>query len=279
MKTGLTIGKFAPFHKGHQYLIEQALKEVDTLIIIVYDAPKLTSIPLDVRANWIRKLYPQTTVIEGWHVPQVSGWSEENQQKHEQFVLSLLNGTEIHVFFSSEHYGERMSRTLKCENRIIDMDRNNISISATEIRINAYQYRSFLDPLVYRDFVANIAVMCGREETRFHLIETLSRHYQTIHTSCIKETLVDCATSSLFKAHMHEIESLSYEANRFLFIDANFIQICESQYTQSENRYLSEVTSLYDLVLRLDDACSDETLSQFITLLDGFEKYSRRSIC
>ena len=29
MKTGFTIGKFAPFHKGHEFLIESALKEVD----------------------------------------------------------------------------------------------------------------------------------------------------------------------------------------------------------------------------------------------------------
>ena len=28
-KVGFTIGKFAPLHKGHQYLIETALKEMD----------------------------------------------------------------------------------------------------------------------------------------------------------------------------------------------------------------------------------------------------------
>ena len=27
-KRGLTLGKFAPFHKGHEYLIETALEEV-----------------------------------------------------------------------------------------------------------------------------------------------------------------------------------------------------------------------------------------------------------
>ena len=28
-KIGFTIGKFAPLHKGHQYLIETALKEME----------------------------------------------------------------------------------------------------------------------------------------------------------------------------------------------------------------------------------------------------------
>lgn len=32
-KTGLVIGRFQPFHLGHQYLIEQALKHAEKLII------------------------------------------------------------------------------------------------------------------------------------------------------------------------------------------------------------------------------------------------------
>ncbi len=32
-KTGLVIGRFQPFHLGHQYLIEQALKHAESLII------------------------------------------------------------------------------------------------------------------------------------------------------------------------------------------------------------------------------------------------------
>ena len=45
-KIGFTIGKFAPFHKGHQYLIETALKEVDKLIVVVYDT-KVTNVPTE----------------------------------------------------------------------------------------------------------------------------------------------------------------------------------------------------------------------------------------
>jgi cytidyltransferase-like protein len=46
MKTGLTLGKYAPLHKGHQYVIETALREMDKLIVIAYDAPDYTYIPL-----------------------------------------------------------------------------------------------------------------------------------------------------------------------------------------------------------------------------------------
>lgn len=34
---GLTLGKFAPLHKGHQFMIETALQEVDELILVIYE--------------------------------------------------------------------------------------------------------------------------------------------------------------------------------------------------------------------------------------------------
>ena len=40
-KVGFTIGKFAPFHKGHEYLIETALKDMDEFYVVVYDTPEL----------------------------------------------------------------------------------------------------------------------------------------------------------------------------------------------------------------------------------------------
>ncbi|OGH12269.1 MAG: hypothetical protein A2857_00690 [Candidatus Levybacteria bacterium RIFCSPHIGHO2_01_FULL_36_15] len=35
LKTGLLIGRFQPFHKGHDYLIKKALGQVDKLIIAI----------------------------------------------------------------------------------------------------------------------------------------------------------------------------------------------------------------------------------------------------
>lgn len=56
-KIGFTIGKFAPLHKGHQYLIETALKEMDKFYVIIYET-EVIKIPIQTRADGIRKLYP-----------------------------------------------------------------------------------------------------------------------------------------------------------------------------------------------------------------------------
>lgn len=33
---GLVLGKFAPLHKGHEYLIETALREMDRVTVMIY---------------------------------------------------------------------------------------------------------------------------------------------------------------------------------------------------------------------------------------------------
>src|SRR5690349_15282047 len=112
MTTGLTLGKFAPLHKGHQYMIETAIKETDEVIVVIYDAPEATPIPLDVRANWIRSLYPEVEVIEGWKGPSVMGDTPEIKKIQENYILGLLNGRLITHFYSSEFYGDHMSKAL-----------------------------------------------------------------------------------------------------------------------------------------------------------------------
>ncbi len=35
MKRGLTLGKYAPLHRGHQLVIETGLAETDEMVVIV----------------------------------------------------------------------------------------------------------------------------------------------------------------------------------------------------------------------------------------------------
>ncbi|MFT5193971.1 MAG: HTH-type transcriptional repressor of NAD biosynthesis genes [Candidatus Promineifilaceae bacterium] len=48
---GLTLGKYTPFHRGHQLVIETALREIDELIVLVYDSPQVTDVPLAMRVG------------------------------------------------------------------------------------------------------------------------------------------------------------------------------------------------------------------------------------
>jgi len=45
LKRGLTLGKYAPLHHGHQLVIETALAEMDETVVLIYDAPDSTDVP------------------------------------------------------------------------------------------------------------------------------------------------------------------------------------------------------------------------------------------
>ena len=113
MKThGLTLGKYAPLHKGHQFVVDTAVKEMDRVSVIIYDAPETTTIPLNVRAGWIRSLYTSVNVIEAWDGPTQVGDTPEIKKVQEDYVLNVLKIRGITHFYSSEFYGEHMSRAL-----------------------------------------------------------------------------------------------------------------------------------------------------------------------
>ncbi len=69
LRRGLTLGKYAPLHRGHQLVLDTGLSEMDEMVVIIYDSPEATAVPLAVRSRWIRALYPNVQVIEAWNGP------------------------------------------------------------------------------------------------------------------------------------------------------------------------------------------------------------------
>lgn len=150
LKIGLIVGKFAPLHKGHQFLIEKALKKMDKVIILVYQAPKNINISLKKRAGWLRTLYPSIKVIEGRGAPTERGTDPSITQKNIDYVKRVVREPITHVF-SSEKYGELLSQALGAENVVVDEKRERFPVSGTAVRLNPEDYKKYLDPIVYED--------------------------------------------------------------------------------------------------------------------------------
>lgn len=153
MKTGLIVGKFAPLHEGHEYLLRTASRAVDTLIVLVYDAPDVTRVPVSVRASWIRALYPKATVLEGNSPPPRGVWNEETMQAHENFIKKLVVLYDITHVYSGETYGERLALVLSAEHVLVKKIFGELPLSATSLRRNPVLYRQYLQENVYGDLV------------------------------------------------------------------------------------------------------------------------------
>ena len=274
MIVGLTLGKFAPLHAGHQRLLEHAMSHVDHLICVVYAAPDTTTVPTTVRAGWIRHLYPSIEVIEAWDGPTEVGDTSDIKKAHEQYIAHLLRGRRVDKFFCSEFYGEHMSKALNAQD--CRMTRAEDSISGTKIRRDVYNMRKHIDPFVYKDLIIQ-AVFVGAPSTgKTTLAERLAKEHNTTwmpeygreywHKHQENRRLSMQQLEEIARGHRAREDASLLDANRYLFVDTNAV----TTYMFAMSYYHTASTELtarardclqrYDLwFLCEDDIPSDDT--------------------
>lgn len=147
-KVGFTIGKFAPLHKGHQYLIETALKEMDKVIVVVYDTDKI-DIPTEQRANWIKKLYPNVEIKFAHNPPSKYGLDEDSVKIQMEYLSKIMDGEVPTHFYSSEKYGASVANYMNIVDRRVDNERKEVPISASIVRQNIDKNKNWLENNVY----------------------------------------------------------------------------------------------------------------------------------
>jgi NadR type nicotinamide-nucleotide adenylyltransferase len=230
-KRGLTLGKFAPLHKGHQFLIETAIKEMNEVNIIIYDAPETTSIPLNIRSSWIKQLYPKIHVLEAWDGPTEVSNKPEIQKIHENYIINHLKIKNITHFYSSEFYGEHMSKALGAVNRIIDKKSNKINISSSLIRKDTFKYKEYTHPLVYKDLITNVVFLGAPSTGKSTIAEKLADQFNTIwmpeygreywEKNHIKRRLTLNQLVEIAETHIKIENEKILQANKYIFTDTN----------------------------------------------------------
>jgi len=273
---GLTLGKYAPLHKGHQLVIETALAEMDEVTVIIYDAPETTPVPLNIRANWIKKLYPQVKVIEAWDGPTEVGDTPEIQRIQEKYIIEDLKISGITHFYCSEFYGDHMSAALGAVNRLVDPSRQAIPVSGTIIRENPFLYREYIHPIVYRDLITHVVFLGAPSTGKTTLAESMAKEYDTAwmpeygreywEKHQVGRRLSLAQLVEIAEGHLEREENLLYQANQYLFTDTNVLTtyLFSLYYHQSASPKLVELThtlpSRYDLVFLCDtDIPYDDT--------------------
>jgi len=231
MKRALVLGKFAPLHRGHHLLIDTALAETDETIILIYDAPDVTDIPLRVRSDWLRALYPTAQVIEAWDGPTEVGYTPELMAAHERYIIETLGLEGITHLYSSEPYGEHMSRALGAVDRRIDQQRARVPVSATDIRREPTTFRDFVPPGVYRELIINVVFLGAPSTGKTTIAERMAESFRTCwmpeygreywENHQVDRRLTPQQLIEIAEGHLEREESMLARANRFLFTDTN----------------------------------------------------------
>ncbi|WP_409342748.1 AAA family ATPase [Paenibacillus sp. MBLB4367] len=275
-KTGLTLGKFAPFHRGHQLVVEMAIAEMDEVIVVIYDCPETTDIPLTVRAGWIRALYPAAEVIEAWDGPVEIGDTPEIKRMHEDYIRGLLGGRRVTHFYSSEFYGDHMSRALGAVNRMVDSKRERVPVSGTAVRRDPFANRAFVHSIVYRDLITSVVFLGAPSTGKTTIAARLAESFQTVwmpeygreywEKHQVDRRLSAEQLAELAEGHVEREERMLQEGRDYLFVDTNAITtfMFSLDYHGMAVPRLTELAgqaaSRYDLVfVCMDDIPYDDT--------------------
>jgi len=230
MRRGLTLGKFAPFHRGHQLLVETALTEVDELVVMVY-ATNVIDIPLQVRAGWIRDLYPMVRIIEAWDGPDSYGDTPDIRSEQEAYILKKLGGLRITHFYSSEFYGDHVSRALGAVDRRIDEVRLAVPISGTALRADYFAGREYIAPRVYADLITKVCFMGAPSTGKTTLARAMADRYKTLWMpeygaeywleNQVDRRLTIEQFEEIAPEHNRREDALTLQSRNYLFCDTN----------------------------------------------------------
>jgi HTH-type transcriptional regulator, transcriptional repressor of NAD biosynthesis genes len=207
-KTGLVIGKFYPLHKGHQYLIETAMKSVDKLTIIVCHTASYSISP-EIRAGWIKQLYKDTDVRIFRHDPELDSSSVSMSKIWAHVTLNFLEFTP-EVVFTSERYGKPYSEYLGCDHVLVDLPRKTYPISGTEVRSNPYKNWDYLDEPVRAYFSKRIVILGAESTGTTTLAVDLAKHYKTVW--------VPEYGRMYYEGRMYSQEKETWKTNEFIHI-------------------------------------------------------------
>lgn len=268
MTHGLVLGKFAPLHKGHEYLISTAIAECDKVTVIIYNC-SFYHIPLSVRAGWIRKIFPSVEVIEAWDGPECTGDTPEIKKLHEDYLHVVLGSRKITHFYSSEFYGDHVSRALGAVDRRVDEARVKVPVSATMIRENPFAMRQLISDAVYSDLIVKVVFLGSVSTGKSTIVKSLAERYKTTYmpeygaeywlTHQVDRRLTPEQLEEIAVGHLIREDRAVLAADKYCFIDTNAIStyMFSLDYHGFATPRLTELAekcqSRYDIVFLCDD--------------------------
>jgi len=246
-QNGLIVGKFSPLHKGHEFLIERAISECETLYIFSYYAPEFPGCEAHKREFWLKTLFPEAKifVIDDDFVKKrfnISlppfGATNLEERRFVGFLWLQIVNQPLDVVYTSENYGkgyaEEMSRYFSnytnfpsVRHILVDLEREKFPVSGTKLRKDVHNLSEFLSPVVYASFVKRICFLGGESSGKSTITKLAATNFDTKFVEEYGRTLSEEKNNNLVyedllriaKTHVEMEENLAAQANRNLFID------------------------------------------------------------
>jgi HTH-type transcriptional regulator, transcriptional repressor of NAD biosynthesis genes len=229
MMCGLVIGKFYPPHRGHKFLIETALDQVEELDVLVCSRPGQT-ISGELRRQWLQEIHPSAKVRE-----IEDPGEDDNSEFWAQYTLRIL-GRAPDAVFTSEDYGEAYAKFLGCRHVAVDRQRKRFAVSGNAVRQAPLRYWEYLEPCVRAYFAKRVSVVGAESTGTTTLAHELAEHYRTVwvpeygreYCENLQVAGVDLWNYQWRTEEFVEIAHRQQELEDGLARDANRVLICDT---------------------------------------------------
>lgn len=248
---GLVIGKFYPPHLGHSYLIETALKNCDSLDVLVCDSEEY-AINAVLRSHWLQQIHPEAKVQT---IKDIG--DDDNSKAWADHTIQHL-GYSPDIVFTSEDYGETYAKYLGARHHQVDKARTHVPICATAVRKDFIKKWQYLTPTVKADLALRVVVV-GAESTG---TTTLAKNLaEALQAPWVPEygRLYSEALQFAKKEWKHEdfvtIAKTQQQIEKQLAKVSNGLIICDTNATATqlwEKRYMGEVSSNVEKIAQKD---------------------------
>jgi len=181
MVKAFVFGKFLPFHKGHEAMMNFALTKCDFLTVLVCCSDK-ESIPDTFRKAWIEKAFEKKKNIEirtfnyfESELPNTSESSESVSKIWADIFKKQL--PDYSLLITSEEYGNFVAAFMNIQHIAFDIPKKLYPVSATAVRNNFFANWKFLPDTVKPDLLLKVVILGTECTGKTTLTEKLAKHF------------------------------------------------------------------------------------------------------
>jgi HTH-type transcriptional repressor of NAD biosynthesis genes len=181
MVKAFVFGKFLPFHKGHEAMINFALSKCDLLTVLVCCSDK-ENISDTVRSSWIEKTFENEKKVEvrtfnylESELPNTSVTSESVSKIWADIFKKLL--PDYSLLITSEEYGNFVAVFMNIQHIPFDIPKKLFPVSATAVRNDVFNNWKYVPDSVKPDLLLKVVILGTECTGKTTLTEKLAKHF------------------------------------------------------------------------------------------------------
>ena len=263
MTKAFVFGKFLPFHKGHEAMINFALSKCDILTVLVCCSDK-ENISDTIRKSWIEKTFEKQKNVEiktfnylENELPNTSETSKEVSEIWADIFKKQL--PDYSLLITSEEYGNFVAAIMNIQHIAFDIPKKLFPVSATAVRKDVFANWKFLPDSVKPDFAIKVVILGTESTGKTTLAEKLSKHFNcSLVLEAAREIIVNSNNFSVddlyhvATEHAKRIDETILADSPLLIIDTDIhitksysLFTFEKELEISANIYNSNIANLY----------------------------------